>query len=147
MIGMRRALVALAFPAAALVAVALAPQASADRRPLDSHRHYFPVEPGVYATRVGCTTEPAPVAPIVKVRTSPKGRLRLRVTGPGAWCQARWTGARAAPGSTDVTLTPGSPPDVASLCGTCTVDLLVTRLGRGNYRVTVGATTIRAHAP
>lgn len=144
---MRASLVAVAGLASIVVLAVAAPPVDAKRGPRDTHGGYFPVEPGVYARRVACTTEPAPIAPIVKVRRSPKGRLRLRVTGPGDWCLSSWTGARAAPGSTAITLTPGSPPDVVSPCGTCVVDLLVTRLGRGDYRVTVGATTIKAHAP
>lgn len=143
---MRRALAALALPAAAIAAVVLAPRAEADRRPRDSHGGYFPVEPAVYPRRVACTTEPAPATPIVKVRKSPRARLRLRVTGPGAWCTSSWTASRGSPDHTHVTIVPTATA-AAAICGTCTVDLLVTRLGRGDYRVTLGATTIRAHAP
>ncbi len=64
------------------------------------------VEPGVYPRQVACTTEPAPAAPIIKVRQSPQGRLRLRVTGVGGMCHARWTATRAGTRYTDVTIVP-----------------------------------------
>lgn len=127
--------------------VAAVGRAEADRRPRDSHAAFFLVEPGVYGRRVACTTEPAPAAPIVTVRRSPRARLRLRVTGDGALCQAAWAATRGGRRLTDLTLTATPRADEASVCGTCVIDLLITRLGRGDYTVTLGPTTIRAHAP
>lgn len=112
-----------------------------------SHGAFYLVEPGVYPRTVACTTEPPPAAPIVKVRPSPHGRLRLRVTGIGGMCHARWTATRSGPRSTDIAIAPGYEADLPSACGTCVVDLLVTRLGRGDYRVTIAGTTIAPHAP
>jgi hypothetical protein len=131
-------------PALPLAAIALAAGAHADRR---SHGACYPVEPAVYPRRVACTTEPAPRAPIVEQRPSPRARLRVRVIGAGSLCRATWSAARAAPGSTDLTLTATAGADPPSACGTCVVDLLITRLGRGDYRVTFAGTTLRAHAP
>lgn len=112
-----------------------------------SHGAYYRVEPAVYPRRIACTTEPAPAAPIVKVRPSPHGRLRLRVTGIGGMCRATWTASRSGARFTDIEIVPTFEADAPSACGTCVVDLLVTRLGRGDYRVSVSGTTIAAHAP
>ena len=146
--GMRSLVVAARLAAGvALVTAALVVitrSAAADR---GSHGAFVRVAPAVYPRQVACTTEPPPAAPIVKVRPSPRGRLRLRVTGIGGVCQASWSAARATDRDTDLTVTPTYQADAPSACGTCVVDLLVTRLGRGDYRVTVAGTTIAAHAP
>lgn len=143
--GVRLALLAPALPLAALIVAAAALPSAADR---GSHGAFYDVPPAVYAKQVACTTEPAPVAPILKQRPSPRARLRIRVTGDATLCQAQWRADRAAPGSTELTLTATPSVDAPQLpCGTCVVDLLVTRLGRGDYRVTFDGTTLRAHAP
>lgn len=135
----------LVLAGAALACILLdAHHASADR---DSHGGFFLVEPGVYPRQVACTTEPPPSAPIIKVRPSPHGRLRLRVTGVGGMCQARWSSTRTGSRYTEIAIIPAYDADAPSLCGTCVVDLLVTRLGRGDYQITLADTTIRAHAP
>jgi hypothetical protein len=139
---MRPALLAPLLP---LAAFALATGvAAADR---GSHGTFYHVEPAVYPKRVACTTEPAPRTPILKRRPSPRARLRVRVTGSGAYCRATWTADRAAPGSTDVTITATADAGAPSACGTCVVDLLITRLGRGDYTLHLDGATLRAHAP
>jgi len=131
----------------ALLALVTASVASADRRPNDSHRRSFVPDAGLYVRRKVCTTAPAPAAPIIKKLKSPKARLMLRVTGAGSLCDAQWTSTRTGARYTDIGLIATPNVDAPSLCGTCTIDLLVTRLGRGDYQVTLGPTTIKAHAP
>ena len=140
---------ALAVTVVALVAVSVAVVVAASPARADraSHGASFAVEPAVYPQRATCTTEPAPTTPIVRVLPAPRARLRLHVVGAGHLCRARWTAARAAPGSTELTLTAAADADAPSACGTCALDLLVTRLGRGDYRVTFDGATVRARAP
>ncbi len=80
-------------------------------------------------------------------RPSPHGRLRLRLTGVGGLCHATWTATRSGPRYTDVAIVSADEADAPSACSTCVVELLVTRLGRGDYVITLADTTIRAHAP
>ena len=139
-VGLRAALVATL----ALAVGAATQDAAADR---GSHGAFFAIEPAVYRRHATCTAAPPPAAPALAQRRSPRARLLVRVTGRGAYCHARWTADRAAPGSTAITLTADADADAPSTCGTCTIDLLITRLGRGDYTVTLDGSTLRAHAP